>query len=90
VELLPLFPVPTPCVNLKTDQTLMRKLLLGMALTLPIALISQASAMPAANPFLRLFLAMMSVLWLISGGSGSGSGIVKTEPIDPLWTLTCS
>ena len=31
----------------------MRKLLLGMALTLPIALISQASAMPAANPFLR-------------------------------------
>ena len=31
----------------------MRKLLLRMALTLPIALISQASAMPAANPFLR-------------------------------------
>lgn len=31
----------------------MRKLLLGTALMLPIALISQASAMPAAKLFLR-------------------------------------
>jgi hypothetical protein len=51
----------------------MRKLLLGMALTLPIALISQASAMPAANPFLRD--AAISVdLIEVKGGHGWGRG----------------
>jgi hypothetical protein len=73
VELLPLFPVLTPCVNLKTDQTLMRKLLLGMALTLPIALTSQASAMPAANPFLRDAAVSVDLIE-VKGGHGWGRG----------------
>ena len=72
-ELLPLFPVLTPCVNLKADQTLMRKLLLGIALTLPIALISQASAMPAANPFLRDAAVSVDLIE-VKGGHGWGRG----------------
>ena len=34
-------------------RSVMRKVLLGMALTLPIAFLSSASAMPAGYPLLR-------------------------------------
>ena len=56
----------------------MRKLLLGMALTLPIALISQASAMPAANPFLRDAAVSVDLIEVdlieVKGGHGWGRG----------------
>ena len=51
----------------------MRKLLLRMALTLPIALISQASAMPAANPFLRDAAVSVDLIE-VKGGHGHGWG----------------
>ena len=51
----------------------MRKLLLRMALTLPIALISQASAMPAANPFLRDAAVSVDLIE-VKGGHGSWLG----------------
>ena len=51
----------------------MRKLLLGMALMLPIALISQASAMPAANPLLS-GVAVSADLIEVKGGHGHGHG----------------
>jgi hypothetical protein len=51
----------------------MRKLLLRMAFTLPIALISQASAMPAANPFLRDAAVSVDLIE-VKGGHGWGRG----------------
>jgi hypothetical protein len=60
-------------VKLKTEQTLMRKLLLGMALTLPIALVSQASALPAANPLLRDAAVNVDLIE-VKGGHGHGWG----------------
>ena len=51
----------------------MRKLLLGMVLTLPIALVSQASAIPVANPFLRDAAVNIDLIE-VKGGHGHGHG----------------
>jgi hypothetical protein len=51
----------------------MRKLLLGMALTLPIAFVSTASAIPAGYPFLRDAVANVDLIE-VKGGHGWGHG----------------
>jgi hypothetical protein len=51
----------------------MRKLLLGMALTLPIALVSPASAIPAGYPLLRDAVANVDLIE-VKWGHGNGWG----------------
>jgi hypothetical protein len=51
----------------------MRKLLLGMVLTLPITLISQASAMPGAHPLLSDAAVNVDLIE-VKGGHGRGHG----------------
>jgi hypothetical protein len=52
----------------------MRKLLFGMALTLPIAFASPATALPAAYPLIHADAVKGSELIEVKGGRGHGHG----------------
>jgi hypothetical protein len=71
-ELLPFFPVLTSA-QLNRDGWSMRKLLLGMALTMPIALLSPATALPLAHPLLH-DARVSADLIEVKGGRGHGHG----------------
>jgi hypothetical protein len=71
-ELLPFFPVLTPA-QLNRNGWSMRKLLLGMALTMPIAFLSPATALPLAHPVMH-GAAVNADLIEVKGGRGHGHG----------------
>ena len=71
-ELLPFFPVLTPA-QLNRNGWSMRRLLLGMALTMPIAFLSPATALPLAHPVMH-GAAVNADLIEVKGGRGHGHG----------------